>query len=95
VTQHCPKLPPVSAAGRYATARRRARDRFHPRSRRPVRHADPADLGAEVIKIENPVSGDDTRTIGVTVPGGESAFFLSLNRGKQSVAIDLQSEAGR
>lgn len=55
-----------------------------------------ADLGAEVIKIENPVSGDDTRTVGVGASiGGESAFFLSLNRGKKSVAIDLKSEAGR
>jgi formyl-CoA transferase len=55
-----------------------------------------ADLGAEVIKIENPASGDDTRTVGVgAVLGGESAFFLSLNRGKQSVAIDLKSAAGR
>lgn len=55
-----------------------------------------ADLGAEVIKIENPVSGDDTRTIGVGAKlGGESAFYLSMNRGKKSVAVDLKSEAGR
>jgi crotonobetainyl-CoA:carnitine CoA-transferase CaiB-like acyl-CoA transferase len=55
-----------------------------------------ADLGAEVIKIEHPGRGDDTRfTIPNPALGGESAFFLSLNRGKQSVAIDLASEAGR
>jgi len=54
------------------------------------------DLGAEVIKIENPALGDDTRSIGPDASlGGESAFFLSLNRSKQSVAIDLKSEAGR
>ena len=54
-----------------------------------------ADLGAEVIKIENPGMGDDVRQVPGARLGGESAFFLSLNRGKQSVAIDLKSEAGR
>jgi crotonobetainyl-CoA:carnitine CoA-transferase CaiB-like acyl-CoA transferase len=54
------------------------------------------DLGAEVIKIENPEGGDDTRSIRPNPAlGGESAFFMSLNRSKQSVAIDLKSEAGR
>ncbi|CAN7331763.1 CoA transferase [Phenylobacterium sp. LjRoot225] len=54
------------------------------------------DLGAEVIKIENPLGGDDTRAIRPSAElGGETAFFLSLNRSKQSVAIDLKSEAGR
>jgi formyl-CoA transferase len=55
-----------------------------------------ADLGAEVIKIENPVGGDDTRALDPkSALGGESGFFISVNRGKQSVAIDLKSEAGR
>ena len=54
-----------------------------------------ADLGAEVIKIENPGVGDDVRSVPGTRLGGETAFFLSLNRGKQSVAIDLKSETGR
>lgn len=55
-----------------------------------------ADLGAEVIKIENPVSGDDTRTVGGGAKlGGESAFYMSMNRGKKSVAVDLKSAAGR
>jgi crotonobetainyl-CoA:carnitine CoA-transferase CaiB-like acyl-CoA transferase len=54
------------------------------------------DLGAQVIKIENPEGGDDTRSIRPNPAlGGESAFFMSLNRSKQSVAIDLKSEAGR
>lgn len=55
-----------------------------------------ADLGADVIKIENPRSGDDTRTMGARSRlGGESAFYLSMNRGKKSVAIDLKLPAGR
>jgi len=54
------------------------------------------DLGAEVIKIENPVGGDDTRMLWPEPGyGGETSFFMSLNRSKQSVAIDLKSEAGR
>lgn len=55
-----------------------------------------ADLGAEVVKIEHPVGGDDSRTVplGSSV-GGESSFFLANNRGKRSVAIDLKSENGR
>ncbi len=54
------------------------------------------DLGAEVIKIENPIGGDDTRMLWPEEGyGGETSFFMSLNRSKQSVAIDLKSEAGR
>jgi crotonobetainyl-CoA:carnitine CoA-transferase CaiB-like acyl-CoA transferase len=53
------------------------------------------DLGADVIKIENPAGGDDTRAIGQPSPGGHSPMFLSLNRSKRSVALDLKSEAGR
>ena len=49
-----------------------------------------------MIKIENPVGGDDTRMLGPEPGyGGESSFFMSLNRSKQSVAIDLKCEAGR
>jgi crotonobetainyl-CoA:carnitine CoA-transferase CaiB-like acyl-CoA transferase len=58
-----------------------------------------ADLGAEVIKVERPGTGDDTRQWGppfaCTGDGAESTYFLSVNRGKQSVAIDLKDPAER
>ncbi|HEY8156680.1 MAG TPA: CoA transferase [Myxococcota bacterium] len=53
-----------------------------------------ADLGARVIKIEAPGTGDDARRIGPFVDG-RSAYFLSLNRGKESLALDLRSDADR
>jgi crotonobetainyl-CoA:carnitine CoA-transferase CaiB-like acyl-CoA transferase len=48
-----------------------------------------ADFGAEVIKIENPDGGDDTRTYEHAELGGESAAYLSLNRNKCGIALDL------
>jgi crotonobetainyl-CoA:carnitine CoA-transferase CaiB-like acyl-CoA transferase len=54
-----------------------------------------SDLGAEVIKVERPGTGDDSRAFGPPFAGGESTYFLSLNRGKKSVVIDLGTEAGR
>jgi crotonobetainyl-CoA:carnitine CoA-transferase CaiB-like acyl-CoA transferase len=58
-----------------------------------------ADLGAEVIKVERPGTGDDTRSWGPPFAGpGEdrqSTYFLSVNRGKRSVAVDLKDPAER
>ncbi len=53
-----------------------------------------ADLGAEVIKVEIPGRGDDARHIGPFIEG-KSAYFMSLNRGKQSIALDLKDQADR
>lgn len=52
-----------------------------------------ADLGAEVIKIEPPGSGDDTRTF-PPMRDGESHYYLAINRGKKSIVIDLKDPAG-
>jgi crotonobetainyl-CoA:carnitine CoA-transferase CaiB-like acyl-CoA transferase len=54
-----------------------------------------ADLGADVVKIEHPAGGDETRAWGPPFAGGESAYFLSVNRGKRSVALDLKDPEGR
>src|SRR5687768_5819783 len=53
-----------------------------------------ADLGATIIKIEEPVSGDDSRAFGPPFVGGESAYFLSVNRNKRSCAINLKDREG-
>lgn len=53
-----------------------------------------SDYGAEVVKIERPTTGELARNV-EPFAGGESFYYLSVNRGKQSVTIDLKSEAGR
>ncbi len=53
------------------------------------------DLGADVIKIENPKGGDDTRSWGPVFKGGESAYYLCTNRNKRSVAVDLSTPEGQ
>lgn len=53
------------------------------------------DLGADVVKLESPGSGDQSRQWGPPFINGESSYFLSVNRNKRSVALDLKSEAGR
>ncbi|GAA5814533.1 hypothetical protein MFLAVUS_008030 [Mucor flavus] len=62
------------------------------------------DMGAEVIKIENPIGGDDTRAWGppfasnkdaTDTSPGESAYFLCVNRNKKSVTVNMKSEGGK
>ena len=54
-----------------------------------------ADMGARVIKIEQPGKGDDTRGWGPPFQHGESAYFLSINRNKESVTLNFKHPAGR
>jgi crotonobetainyl-CoA:carnitine CoA-transferase CaiB-like acyl-CoA transferase len=53
------------------------------------------DMGAEVLKIEPPGSGDDTRTWGPPFVGGEAAYFLGLNRNKRSLTLNLAAKPGQ
>ncbi len=53
------------------------------------------DLGAEVIKVEHPVRGDDTRDWGMRVGNTETAYFNSVNRNKRSVCLDLKTPEGQ
>ena len=52
------------------------------------------DLGADVLKVEHPERGDDTRHWGPPFAGGESAYFLSINRNKRSIGVDLKDPDG-
>lgn len=53
------------------------------------------DMGADVIKVEMPGTGDDTRAWGPPFIDGEAAYFLSVNRNKRSITLDLKSELGK
>ena len=53
-----------------------------------------ANLGAKIIKVERPETGDDARSFG-PYKNGQSAYFVSLNRGKKSIAIDLKKPEGK
>ncbi len=53
------------------------------------------DMGADVIKVEQPRGGDETRKWGPPFAKGESAYFLSVNRNKRSLTVDLKSEEGK
>ena len=53
------------------------------------------DMGAEVIKVEKPGFGDDTRHWGPPFLGGESCYFLSINRNKKSIAVDMKQKEGK
>jgi crotonobetainyl-CoA:carnitine CoA-transferase CaiB-like acyl-CoA transferase len=54
-----------------------------------------ADMGARVIKVEQPGKGDDTRAWGPPFVHGESAYFLSINRNKESLTLDFKKPGGR
>jgi crotonobetainyl-CoA:carnitine CoA-transferase CaiB-like acyl-CoA transferase len=54
-----------------------------------------AELGATVIKVERPGSGDETRGFEPRLPHGESAYFFAFNRGKKSVTLDLKNPRGQ
>ncbi len=54
-----------------------------------------ADHGADVIKLERPDGGDDTRAFGPPFQNGESAYFMSVNAGKRSICLDLKHAEGR
>ncbi len=53
------------------------------------------DMGADVIKVEQPGKGDDTRAFGPPFIEGESAYFLSINRNKKSVTVNVMTDKGK
>src|SRR5215213_6403750 len=53
------------------------------------------DLGADVIKVERPETGDDTRAWGPPWRGDQSTYYLGLNRNKRSLALDLSDDGDR
>ena len=53
------------------------------------------DMGAEIIKVENPDGGDDTRSWGPPFLNGVSTYFISINRNKKSLTLNLKDERGK
>jgi crotonobetainyl-CoA:carnitine CoA-transferase CaiB-like acyl-CoA transferase len=53
------------------------------------------DLGAEVIKVERPREGDDTRAFAPPFQRDQAAYFLSVNRNKKSITLDMKNERGK
>ena len=53
------------------------------------------DMGADVIKVEIPGIGDETRMWGPPFAGGESAYYISLNKNKRSLTLDFKKESGK
>ena len=53
------------------------------------------DMGAEVIKVESPGKGDDSRALGPPFLEGEAAYYLSFNRNKKSITLNLREEKAR
>ena len=53
------------------------------------------DLGADVVKVEHPAGGDETRAWGPPFHQGHSTYYLAVNRNKRSVALDLKDDRGR
>src|SRR5258707_6496880 len=53
------------------------------------------DMGADVIKVEPPGSGDDTRTWGPPFVAGEAAYFLGINRNKRSITLNMAGPEGQ
>ena len=54
-----------------------------------------ADMGADVVKLEEPGRGDESRAFGPPFHGGESPYFLSINRNKRSCTVNLKHEQGK
>ncbi len=53
------------------------------------------DMGADVVKVERPGKGDDTRGYGPPFLNGESTYFMSANRNKRSITLDIKNEQGQ
>ena len=54
-----------------------------------------AELGADVVKVERPRTGDESRHWEPLLPGGESAYFFAVNRAKRSITLNLKSPRGQ